>query len=365
VGLAGLLAWAVPAIPGDLVAWGRNLPTRRGQMQMLYVGEGMNSSVAVSLYGGDVRNFHVSGKIEASTEPQDMRLQRMLGHIPALLHPNPRSVLIVGCGAGVTAGSFVVHSSVERIVLCEIEPLIPQVVAQYFAAENHGLLSDPRVEVVHDDARHYILTTREKFDIITSDPIHPWVKGAATLYTKEYFELCKRRLNPGGLVTQWVPLYESDPETVKSEVATFFDVFPRGTVWGNELDGKGYDTILLGQAGDMTIDVKRLQYRLASREYAEVAESLKEVGFKGVFDLLGTYAGRARELRPWLQGAAINRDRDLRLQYLAGMGLNQELSGAIYDSMLAYRTFPDDLFIAEDWRREALRVLMRRGTSIP
>src|SRR5262249_35143762 len=142
-----------------------------------------------------------------------------------------RSVLIVGCGAGVTAGTFTLYPKVEKIVICEIEPLVPQVVATHFAEENNHVLTDPRVTVVYDDARHYVLTTQEKFDIITSDPIHPWVKGAANLYTKEYFEMCKRRLNPGGVVTQWVPLYESDHATVKSEIATFFDAFPGGTIW--------------------------------------------------------------------------------------------------------------------------------------
>ena len=118
-------------------------------------------------------------------------------------------MLIVGFGAGVTAGSFVLHPGIKRIVICEIEPLIPRMVAPYFSKENYDVVHDPRVEIVYDDARHYILTTNEKFDVITSDPIHPWVKGAASLYTKEYFELVKAHLNPGGVVTQWVPLYES------------------------------------------------------------------------------------------------------------------------------------------------------------
>src|SRR6202035_1463275 len=107
-------------------------------------------------------------------------------------------------GAGVTAGCFVLYPGVEKIVICEIEPLVPQVVARHFAEENYHVVDDPRVTVVHDDARHYVLTTQEKFDVITSDPIHPWVKGAATLYTKEYFELVERHLHPGGVITQWV-----------------------------------------------------------------------------------------------------------------------------------------------------------------
>jgi len=102
----------------------------------------MNSSVAVTYQENGIRNFHVSGKVEASTDPTDMRLQRMLGHIPALLHVKPRSVLVVGCGAGVTAGSFVPYPDVERIVICEIEPLIPKLAGAYFPEENHFVTED-------------------------------------------------------------------------------------------------------------------------------------------------------------------------------------------------------------------------------
>ena len=202
--------------------------------KMLYIGEGMNASVAVSEDQDGIRYFHVSGKTEAATYPIDMRLQRMLGHLSALLNPKPRSVLVVGFGAGVTAGTFVTYPEIKRIVICEIEPLIPQMVSGYFSEENYNVVKDPRVEIVYDDARRFILTSKEKFDIITSDPIHPWVKGAATLYTREYFELVKRHLKPGGVVTQWVPLYESTIEVVKSEMATFFAVFPDGIVWIND-----------------------------------------------------------------------------------------------------------------------------------
>src|SRR5260370_41611682 len=129
---------------------------KEGIWEKRYVGEGMNSSVAVTTSSG-VRNFHVSGKVEASSHPEDMRLQRMLGHIPALFHPKPRSVLIVGCGAGVTAGCFVVDPEIERIVICEIEPLVPEAIAPHFKPENHDVVNDPRVEIAYDDARHYIL----------------------------------------------------------------------------------------------------------------------------------------------------------------------------------------------------------------
>jgi spermidine synthase len=361
VGLTALLAWSVPRVPWELVAYGRYLPTKTELGSLLFMGEGMNASVAVTQLSNGVRNFHISGKIEASTDTRDMRLQRMLGHIPALLHPRPKSVLVIGCGAGVTAGSFVGHPDVKRIVICELEPLIPRVVAQYFRRENEQVLADPRAEVVYDDARHYILTTRDKFDIITSDPIHPWVKGAATLYTKEYFELCRRHLNPGGLVTQWVPLYESNLAVVKSEVATFFSVFPNGTVWSNDDDGQGYDVVLLGPDGPATIDLDRVQQRLDREDYRAVRDSLRPVGYRSGLALLATYAGQAKDLAPWLQKAQINLDQNLRLQYLAGLGLNYYEQSLIYADIEIYRRFPEELFAGGQDQKLALQGLVERS----
>ena len=204
-------------------------------------------------------------------------------------------MLIVGCGAGVTAGTFTVCPGMEKITICEMEPLVPPIAANIFGLENYGVVNDPRTKIIFDDARHYIFTTRDKFDIITSDPIHPWVKGSATLYTQEYFEMVKNHLNPGGIVTQWVPLYESDSAVVKSEIATFFEVFPDGTIWSNDENGKGYDVVLLGQAGKTEINLDAIEQRLDQADYSAVAQSLKDVGFDSVFDLFATYAGqRAR-----------------------------------------------------------------------
>ncbi len=365
------LVRTVPRVPWQLVAHGRYLPTKTEVGTALYMGEGMNATVAVTELNTGVRMFHVSGKVEASTDGRDMRLQRMLGHIPALVHPQPRSILVVGCGAGVTAGSFLLHPDVEKITVCEIEPLIPRVVAQFFGNENYDLVRDPRVRIVYDDARHFILTTHERFDIITSDPIHPWVKGAATLYTKEYFELCKEHLNPGGLITQWVPLYESNLAVVKSEVATFFSAFPNGTLWSNDDEGGGYDLVLMGSLrtattyerppfADGRIDLDQLQRRMTSVEYTDVAKSLRDVGCRSAFSLLATYAGRASDLGPWLKGAQINRDLNLRLQYLAGMGSYFYETDLILTDLLIYRHFPDELFAGSQAQKDAVRLLIDR-----
>jgi spermidine synthase len=350
------LVTSVSPVPGELIAYGRRILTSSGRSRILYVGEGMNSSIAISQWDDGAVQFHVSGKVEASTEPYDMRLQRMLGFMPALFHPHPASVLVVGFGAGVTAGSFTRHPEVRRIVICEMEPLVPPIATRFFARENYDVLKDRRTEMIYDDARHYILTSPDRFDIITSDPIHPWVKGSATLYSKEYFELVKRHLNPGGIVTQWVPLYESDTNTVKSEIATFFEVFPRGTVWGNENAGGGYDVVLLGQAEGQKIDVPGLEQRLAAADYIGVRRALGEVGFHTPMNLLATYAGSAEHLKPWLSGAEMNRDGNLRLQYLAGMALNVSREATIYDQILRFRRYPEGLFDIPEDRRPRLKI---------
>jgi spermidine synthase len=361
--VAVLLVTSIGPVPPLLIAYGRMVPTIRPDHlpDFLYLGEGMNASVAVSQFPlrGAPRRFHVNGKVEASTEPGDMRLQRLLGHLPALVHGKPRSVLVVGFGAGVTAGSFVLYPEIERIVICEIEPLIPANVARYFRKENYDVLNDPRVEIVYDDARHFILTTNEKFDVITSDPIHPWVKGAATLYTQEYVALAKAHLNPGGIMAEWVPLYENSIAGVKSLVATFFEVFPGASMWTHIVrDARGDDVVILGQPGPTQVDVEALEARFNGPEYARVKASLREIGINSTIQLFSGYSGQKAELAPWLADAQINRDRNLRLQYLAGIGKYSFEMEEIYRELDGLRRFPDSLFVAsEAWKDDLRRAL--------
>ncbi|HEX5397487.1 MAG TPA: SAM-dependent methyltransferase [Verrucomicrobiae bacterium] len=381
LGLALLLARSVAVIPWGVIAYGRWMPTYGdhlkpgirpeaevpqggggSDMYCCYMGEGLNGSVVVSLTSDGIRSFHSAGKVQASNEPQDMRLQRMLGHLSALAVPEPKSVLVVACGAGVTAGSFVPYPGIKRIVICDIEPLVPDHVAPMFKAENYDVVHDPRVEIVHDDGRHFIRTTKEKFDIITSDPIDPWVKGCAALNTVEYYDMCKAHLNPGGVVSLWIPLYESNTETIKSVLATFFTAFPNGIFWSNDINGEGYDAVLFGQVEPTHIDVDELQARLDRPEYARVKQSLDDVGFHSAADLLATYAGRAADLHEWMRDAQINTDRNLRLQYLAGMALNNYQGREILSGITKYYRFPDDLFLGSDETRQALKdQLQHRG----
>ena len=359
--LAAWLARNIKEVPGILVAYGRYAASRVGQADIIYKGEGWNASVAVSRLSNGVLNYHNAGKVQASSEPQDMRLQRMLGHLTTLIPANPKSVLVIGCGAGVTAGAVSIDPAVEHLTIAEIEPLVPKVVSTYFAEHNFNVVANPKTRVKLDDARHYLLTTNEKFDAITSDPLDPWVKGAAMLYSREFFQTVKEHLNPGGVVTLFVQLYESNPEAVKSEIATFLESFPNGVVWGNTQNGAGYDLVLLGQVERLKIDVDAIDRRLRRPEYAPVAQSLAQIGMFSAVDLFSTYAGRRPDLDPWMSDAVINRDRNLRLQYLAGLGLNLYQSDAIYADMLRYAKYPEDLFTGAPTTLQSLQQAIQRA----
>jgi len=358
--LGGILFFTVPPVSKVLIAYGRYAATWVGKGDVVYAAEGLNSSVAVSSFPNGVLTFHVAGKIQASNVARDMRLQRMLGHLTTLTTPNPRSVLVIGCGAGITAGAVSIDPRVERETIVEIEPLVPKAASAYFSEPNFGVLGNPKVQERIDDGRHYLMTTRERFDGITVDPLDPWVKGAANLYTQEFLEAMKQHLNRGGVVTMYIQLFETDLEAVKSSVATFFEVFPNGTIWGNPYQGQGHDMVLLGQVEPLRIDLDAMEQRIGYRGGGKIAQSLAEIGMNSPVDLFARYAGRRSDLTQWLRNVPLNRDRNLRMQYLAGLGLNLDDAAAIYAGMLAYRRFPQDLFSSAEGRVDSLRDAIRR-----
>ncbi|MGC4084671.1 MAG: fused MFS/spermidine synthase [Vicinamibacterales bacterium] len=334
---AGLLVLGVHPVPGVFIAYGRYTATQLGQSEVIYSGEGWNASVAVSERSNGVRNYHNAGKVQASSEPQDMRLQRMLGHLTTLVPKQAKTVVVIGCGAGVTAGAVSIDPAVEHETIAEIEPLVPKVVSTYFAEHNFSVVTNPKVTVHVDDARHFLFTTNQTFDAITSDPLDPWVKGAAMLYTREFFELAKSRLNPGGIVTLFVQLYESNTDAVKSEIATFFEAFPKGMIFANTYNGAGDDLVLLGQVDGTRIDLDEMEARLNRPEVRadqEVACRHRHgVGRRSLRDVCGVcrrHAAVARERageprqepasagprRSWAQSLSSRRDirRDVALR---------------------------------------------------
>jgi spermidine synthase len=383
---AAYLAFSVQKMPDSSVAYGRLIWTAEDYKkdfngnsypvyfgddgrEYKYVGEGMNVSVAVTEQNG-IRYFHGAGKVQASSDPQDMRLQRMLGHLSALIATQHHDVLVVACGAGVTAGSFVPYPDVNHITIVDIEKKVPENVAHaWFKDQNYDVVRDPRTTVICDDGRHFVRTTKQKFDIITSDPIDPWVKGCAALNTVEYYQMCLQHLNPGGVMSLWIPLYENNETSVKSIISTFMQVFPDGIVFSNDEKGEGYDAVLLGQCGDESgkpgpthVDLDKLQNLLDTADYARVKQSLEDVYFGQIgngadvgADLMSTFAVQGGDLKEWVEDKNINYDRNLRLQFLSGLYLNTHDEVGILDRMLNYYHFPSNIFTGSEGRLTELQ----------
>ena len=238
--------------------------------------------------------------------------------------------------------------------------------------QNPRMVNGKEVKVVYDDGRHHIRTLPKdaKYDIITSDPIDPWVKGCAALNTVEYYQMCKAHLKPGGVMTLWMPLYESDEATVKSLISTFFKVFPNGIFFSNDSEGRGFDAVLLGYVDPVQVNLDQMQATLNRPEYAQVKKSLMEVGFGAdtedlrlvtnvwedpAIALMATYAGRAKDMGEWMKGAQINTDRNMRLQYLAGMAVNKSLGKDILDGILKYYKFPEDEIVGSSQNIEIMK----------
>ncbi len=352
-----------------------------GKIYAEYVGEGMNVSVVVSMTTQGVRSFHGAGKVQASNQSQDMHLQRMLGHLSVLAHKEPdkvKKVLVIACGAGVTAGSFIPYPDVEEITIVDIEPFVPKFVTPRFTKENYGItdglakpgggVENPRyvtnaagkktkVTVIFDDGRHFLHTTKDMFDVITSDPIDPWVKGCAALNTVEYYQMAKDHLNPGGVMSLWIPIYESNLATTKSILGTFFKVYKNGIFWSNDIKGEGYDAVLFGRQDDdhaPQFNLDEMQARIDRPAYALVKQSLSDYDFQSAVDLMATYAGHAPSLTTWMADAEINTDRNLRLQYLAGMWLNSYKGREILSDILKSYKFPTDMFVGSPEKVQSL-----------
>jgi len=285
----------------------------RGEAERLFFREGVASTVAVEQSTGadgrPMRSISVNGTVVATEGLLDLRLQRLLGHLPALLHPAPERTLVIGLGSGVTAGSLATTPGVARTDVVELERFVVDA-ARLFESTNHGIASGklPGVTLTIADGRTHLLATDARYDVATCDPIHPWVAGAGNLYSRECFEQERSRLAPGGVTALWVPLYKLRTEDVRTVVGTFVDVFRTSALYVT-----GYDAILLGADGPFPpVSVEALRPR-----FAKVAASLAEVEVRSVEELLAGFAMDDAALRAFAADAPRNTDARPILEYRA------------------------------------------------
>ena len=288
--------------------------------RQLYYKEGLTATVSVverpSLAMVPHLALAVDGKVEASTA-LDMPTQVLSAHLPLLIHHQPQKVMVIGLASGVTAGS-VTQYPVAEITVVEIEPAVIEA-SHFFDEVNHRPLDDPRVRLIVDDARNYLLATDEKFDIIISEPSNPWMSGPAKLFTHEFFELGRAHLLPGGIFAQWLQLYGLRWENLQMLIRTFHRSFPQVMIFQTS----EADLILLGSADSLAINLPQLVQRMSEEK---IQQDLQRVEIAEAFDLLVKFrlGLRLGRMNSPLRDGILNTDDNSHIEFAAPKDLYAE-----------------------------------------
>jgi spermidine synthase len=286
--------------------------------RLLYYREGPTGIVSVKMLTGD-RSLAIDGKVDASTSG-DMLTQKALAHLPLLLHEDPHTVCIIGLGSGVTLASALRHP-VSSVDVVEISPEVVEA-AQYFAAENHDALKDPRSRLIVGDGRSHLAWASKQYDVIISEPSNPWMAGVAALFTREFFAAVRDRLARYGIICQWAHTYDISDADLKSIVETFRSVFPNGTMW---LVGDG-DLLLIGSAEPLDPRLPNIETNLRR---AGVADDLRGVQVEEPFALWSLFVGGADELTRFGAGAPYQTDDRMALEFSGPSSINSTSSSNV------------------------------------
>jgi len=278
------------------------VPRTKGE-QVISIAESSHGIVAVIEKGNSRRmklnNSYILG---GTSSTGDERLQ---AHIPLFLHPAPRNVAFLGLGTGITAGAALLHR-VESITAVELVPEVITAAAFYFSAENLAVCDSPRARIIADDARSFLRSSRENFDVIIADLFVPWRQGEALLYTIDQFEAARRRLKPGGVFCQWLPMFQLSREQFEIVVATFLDVFPDATLWRGDFSPRQPALALIAHP---PAEVSMIERRVREMQPDLANRMLRHPAGLWMFCVGSLKAGapqfrdarRNRENQPWLE----------------------------------------------------------------
>ncbi len=295
---------------------------------VLFYHEGINSTISVIQPNGGRQAVLVNGKVVASTSLRDRQCQLTLGHLPMLLHTNPEDVLVVGLGTGMTLGATSIHPELKNLTLAEIEPHVVGA-ARTFGEYNHQVLDNPKLKIVFNDGRNFLMTTDQKYDVITADPIHPWTQGSGYLYTTEYFKLAADHLKPGGIMCQWLPIYELSVDDLKSVARTFSQNFKYTMAWLTH-----YDAEIIGSNDPIIIDEEALVRRL---DVPTVNKALAPVMMASAQDFLSYFILGTTGMQAFAEGGVINSDDNLYLEFSTPLSMGKNLMGGNATALAKHR----------------------------
>jgi spermidine synthase len=260
---------------------------RAAERDMVFYRDGIDATIAVQDLGSR-RMLVINGKVDASTG-DDLYTQKFLAHVPALLHPHPRSVLVVGLGSGATVGSLLTHPDVEHVDVVELSAEVI-VASRLFESINHRYWEDPRVHVHREDAKTFLQVTPHRYDLIISEPTNPWIAGVAGVFSEEFFDACLTRLQPGGLFTQWFHSYELEDESALMILETFASRFPYHSIWNPLIT----DILLVGAPEPHAPSIERFVER---SRVPSVSEDFAQLNWPSAVPLLFTQMANHMETR--------------------------------------------------------------------
>lgn len=279
--------------------------TSADERSLLYYKDGLVANVRVEQTADNVL-LMIDDKVQAGR--LGARASQGLGHIPMLLHPNPRRVLTIGMGAGMTAGAVARHP-VECVQIVDLVASLAET-APYFSQQNHNVLRDARTRFIVGDGRNYLLTTNERFDVIVADIFFPAGAGTGSLYSLGHYRLARTRLQEGGMLVQWVPLYQLTEEEFRIIAATFLEVFPHVELWLGDPDMMFPVVGLIGREDPPRIDAASLRQRLTQWEVS------RELVFgDDALSLLGTFLMTGQQLVGFVADAPLNTDDRPRIEF--------------------------------------------------
>lgn len=248
------------------------LPKPDEKRQTLFFEEDSTATVSVQHITSNNRGWlslNVNGVNVAGTTPDLISIQKLQGHLPLMVHGNAKSVCHIGLGSGGTAAAVALHP-VKQITIVEMAPSVIAASRRYMRGVNYGVLDDPRIRLIVNDGRNFLLTTTETFDVILSDSIHPRYAGNGSLYTLDYFRLCSQRLNPGGIVSMWLPIYGLTTSNYRMILRSFQEVFPHTIVWYVNSTISSY-TVVMGSREPAMIDMNSLSAQLTGRVLTDMS----------------------------------------------------------------------------------------------
>ena len=285
------------------------VPEKARLVDVKYLAEGLNATIAVTQTDNYIA-LQTNGKVDASNH--DISTQLLLGHLGALMH-SPRNALVIGFGSGMTASVLTRYPELERVDCVEIEPAVMGA-APLLTQLNRNVLQDPRVHIIIDDARNFLFTTDERYDLIVSEPSNPWIAGIATLFTREFYRAAQAHLAPGGVFVQWVQAYSLFPEDLKMVLATFLSEFQRATLW----HGNATDLLLVAPSAPASEILNRTRALFTN---PGLHEDFKQLGMDDPAGLFAFYMLDDAGLRKFSSGARLNTDDLTLLEYHAPRSL--------------------------------------------